>query len=1511
MSQIQGVNEALYNRLVDNAASSRLYENTVQTDVKKIINQHRRTVKKLAVAKAPKREFARESQRFIREVTSTTKGHLTEYGALQMSFHVSNLHKSIGKVTNVRSPRVNPAIEKIVGPNIQGDRNIEQHFAAIGEKEGARIQSIVNRGQIKGLETQEIAEQVAKTVNISQNQATALVRTAITRTSNATQAEVMKANRDLLKAYQYVAILDSRTSAICSYHDGKVYPITDNKHIPPLHWRCRSTIVPIAKSYAELIKTESRQVKKTVLKNLSKKERDLLDGREIAKEGYGNWLRRQSHDIKLKYFDFDDYKVDLFDKGQLKVDEFFTQTGKSISAQILRRLNNLATRVFTNRRVAAGQEEFPVKASTPDELVKQKDLTDDLRDFYITEATKVNSPLSITDYKGTSLAGKSSSRTRANSGLDPNRTQYVDSITGEVKNSYLYDPDFNVYQERLDFLNNSKILRTREKEYIRDFVASLDDKVSVNQQTAVLENLRLNFERYYDKGRPSYRQPWDNFDAVIKDELKNSVVNVSRILDRRSRTNARQFAELGAKTQEAAVFIEGRWYSFEELNDSYIKDLQFGNEWAQRQGRDLARSAFYGGKAPLRLYFTNPVKKPKKLSKKAEAWFKKQPGGEAALNFIQGKPTASWSDKAAQKIIETLNLDAFKQEFILQDWSLKAAYSRARDKLLSNDYDEPAIQSLSNAFEILAKGESTDYDLLAIQMGKQIYKDHPFEPSIKHHLLGEPSLKTYHKQGSLLLKQLQDRGDIRVLSRGTTRRAVTDAETGRPDGSWRDTVSREVTILNKDLREAQTVNRRLNISRRMGIVDRNKELIITPGEKFYKTRGGFKTNDSVITRRANQYYDKLQINKKLADEINWANKTAWKVDSEYANFMLDVAHFRDPRGRVKKYDELNGVRKVVLQRGDQGVGLLQTVRWHADRGKSFTNPHQIDSRGRIYARGFLTPTGGEFVRPFLNTAQSSSLGEDGWFAMQEQIGSLIGPTQQALTNKGRFQVVDNNHEELIKLGTLIQSTTQRDRRIRETLESPLLTGLDAEEHPKILRLALEYTRITQHVNRIENRDLNTKVDPTTFSMRLALKEYRTSLPIEIDASASGAQIIALSTKNRELAELSNVTATPQKNRLYDLMAQDAISDPRFKNLGRLPSDLTWEDLSKAAKAQNMVAFYGAGPATQAANLSNKLGKSLLARDYIVVTRRKDSNTPKGAFSQLELNKQIDEAIKQAEFTGADDAVLNLQHVKKEINDAIDNDAPIGSKTRLFAKEIHPDVENFVNKVSGANAGIVGPNEFKTISTVMSEHLARRAPITEEFMRFWKDTAETYMTATKSTDIPWVTFDGETMWQRYRPTLEERIEFTDPNTGRKVKNIYRGVAEDAQLKGRASIIDARTGLGVNGNHSNDAAIVRQFHLWGKKQNIPTATIHDAFFVNAGESAKAKSALRKIYADAVDSNNVKKTLDAMLANGLPITDYTRLIKEAKRRGLIPPNELALTRAEILSPLNDGEAWYGIGP
>ena len=1491
-------NEALYDLLVDNAATSRLYEATVQRDVKRIIRRHKEKLGKLTKQSLNKREIQKEINRFVAEVSTITGDHLTEFGASQLSFHENALHKVVGHVTNVASPKLSPELAEIVGMNIGGNRSIEKSFKSIGANEWKRIDNIINRGLSKKLTTPEISAQIARTVNITENQATTLVRTAITRSTNAAQASVMDANADLLNGYQYVAILDARTSEICSYHDGRIYPISDKQHVPPLHWNCRSTIVPLPKSYDELLGTQSRQVRKTVLKELSPQARAELDGRAFKKESYGQWLRRQAYEVKLKHFGGDDEKVGLFDNGLLEVKQFFTPKGKGVSIQRLRQWQRSVTTVFTQRRAIAGTPDIPVKATNPRVLMKDKKLTDDLRDFYITEASTQNTALSVVDYKGTSLAGKRQSRRAASSGFDDARTQFIDPITGDVKNSYLYDPDFNTFQERLDFLRASKVLKDQHKDYIEEFVLSLNDKVSINQQSAVLENLRINFERYLDPQRPSYRQDWENFEAVIRAEMPNSVVNVSRILDRRSRAAAERFSLMGGKTGEAAIQIDGRWTSFDDLAKDYNDNLRYIRNWRKRDGRALARDAFYRGRAPLRTYFLKPVKKPKKLSKRFKDWIKKQPGGARALKMIEGRPQKSITQEFIDSIIDTVTLGKQRRALLETELTIKALYAKAREAFLRNDYDDKLLDVIAEAFELVATGTSTDYDTIAINMGKLLYKKHPFDVPLRNHILGEPSIEMYHKQGSSLLQRLEERGMIRVTPRGVTRRAVIDVDTGRPDGSWRDTVSREVTVLDKELRQIQIARRKIYVTERIGIIDKGNELEIDLDTKRYKTRRGQDTGESVVTRRASVYYDTIQMDKNLVDEINWANSMRWRVDDEYAGFMLDLARFRDPRGNVQKYDELNGVRQIVLQRGDQGLGLMQTVKWHKDRGKAFTNAHQIDSRGRIYARGYLTPTGGEFVRPFLNTADAKALGVDGWIALREQIGALIGPAQESLTNRGRFAIVQRHHKELLELGEQLQATTQRDRRIRAVLEHPLVRSLDAEEHPKLLRLALEYKRIYDHTGGNLN-DLE------------AIAKYKTQLALEIDASASGAQIIALSTKNRALAIESNVLATPQKNRLYDIMAQDAISDPRFKALGRLPSDLTWEDLSKAAKAQNMVAFYGAGQATQSANLANKLAKELIDRDFIVVTRRRDRATPKEAFVQLDLNKIVDNAISDAVRIGADDTVRDLRLLKKELNDVIDNSAPIGSHLRSMASDLHPDVEDFVNKVSGTHAGIVGPNEFKTISQIMSERLAQRAPVTETYIQFWKGVAERYMTETKSTDIPTIMFDGKKITQRYRPVLEQRIEYRDPTTGRRVRNIYRGTVEDAKLKGRASIVDARTGLGVNLNHSQDATIVRQFHLWGRRNKVPTATIHDAFFVNAGDAMRAKGALRRIYADTLDADIVRDTLKEMRRSGMTRASYLEFIKEAERLGLIPDKRDALRREEVLAPLKDDEYWYGIGP
>lgn len=129
-----------------------------------------------------------------------------------------------------------------------------------------------------------------------------------------------------------------------------------------------------------------------------------------------------------------------------------------------------------------------------------------------------------------------------------------------------------------------------------------------------------------------------------------------------------------------------------------------------------------------------------------------------------------------------------------------------------------------------------------------------------------------------------------------------------------------------------------------------------------------------------------------------------------------------------------------------------------------------------------------------------------------------------------------------------------------------------------------------------------------------------------------------------------------------------------------------------------------------------------------------------------------------------------------------------------------------------------------------------------------------------------------------------------------------------------------------NHSNDATVVKQWHLWGKRAGVPTSTVHDAFFANSAHMVKGRHALREIYAATLNSNSVKKTLDEMKARGLPKELYDKYLEEAIQLGIIPVAGVSkignrviteddiLTLKDILVPIrNDfktNRSFYGIG-
>lgn len=1463
------INDELYDRIVQHLADTRLYELETQTNIGRGLRRHRKRLRDLLVQNI-RSNLKPEVTRMAKELNQTTENALSDYAGASASFHANNLNKGVGSFFKVTKPKPSDIFTDIIGPNIETSRSLKEHFNSIGEGELIRIQGKINQGLADGKSNKEIIQSVLETTSITESQAKALVRTGITRTQSVVVDRLMRDNSEVIAGYRFTAVLDSRTSRICSSHDGEFYPVNDKRYVPPLHWNCRSSLVPVLKSKSEIQKVESEKI---TTKTLDKLDPKVLDGQPPKREDYSSWLIRQPMNVKVKHLGSEE-KVSLFEKGALAVKEFITPKGGSISVSVLRKLDNARTAIIPVRQAAREKKDIALPVSRPYDLMRSPAIQEELRQMYIADAESMNQAMSLVDFRGTSIIGKKTSRIRANNEFDE-RNQSFDPFTGEVRSTLLYEPDFSVYQERLDFLRSSKALSRDQKEFIETFAESLEDKISVNQQSVVVENLRVLFERYENQ---TPKVPWENFANVARAESQYSVVNVSRILDRRSRERSEAFAAYGQSGEPAKVNIFGKYFSFDDISSNQLDNQRYIDNWAEVHGRPIARSLYYRGRAPLKSYFVKPDRsKPQTIKDKIIKYLEDNVPGFKALTK---------KEKPKDGIITEFLRG--KREDLRKIIDLEFLYGRERQSFLDRMVegatgDKAAIDVLAKVLNTVADGQSTDYDSLAINIGKVLRENwKPLFPFFK------PTLKDYHEDGSRILQGLRDQGLIRVLPRGKTRRSVVDLETGRASGPWKDTVSREVTILDKNMRELQSRNRQLLVARNIGIVRSRDRLYVRTGQKTYYDARGKDTRESIITRRASGNYDQDLVDQDFSKMLNHTMSVEYEVDNEFAGFMDELVRFRDPRGNVKKYDDLNDFRRLILTRGEQGFAFMQTVKWHKDRGQPFTVIAQIDGRGRVYYQGYLTPTGGEVVRPFLNSARSVNLNQTSLKELMTQTGALLGPATEALTVDGRMEIFLRNEKALREIGDLVLSTTQRDRRLREFLEHPLVRATDAEEIPKLTRLAVEYTRI--------HRWTGGNLQDTK-----RLEKYKTKLMIENDASSSGAQIIGLSTGDRSISINSNVVPTNQKNRLYDLVAMDTVSDPEFQKIEALANaNIQWTDLQKAAKAQNMVSFYGAGKATQAANIEAKFASVLEEKGYTVITREELRG----------ITNVIDKKIKDAEFLGAENVSIGLKQLKRELNEVIEGEAPVGNELLQAARDVHPDVEVFANKLSNVRTGLIGPNEFKKVSEIMSKHLAERAPVTGKFVKFWNEAAKTYVEETQKVDLPWVTFDGKKLYQRYRPKVQTSIEFRDPQTNRMVRNIYEAKAEDATLLGKASISRARIGMGVNGNHMNDASIVRQFHLWGAKSGTPTATIHDAFFTNIGEAQKAKDALRVIYADALEGETIKNTLKEMRNQGLSAASYNRLVALAKEEGLIdPPNKL--TRQDILAPIPKGMDWYGIGP
>lgn len=234
-----------------------------------------------------------------------------------------------------------------------------------------RVKSTIMQGYVEGQTTDEIVQQMQQfTQGRSRRAAETAARTALTHTSNVARNESYRRNRRVIKAVEWVATLDGRTTAVCRARDGKTWPVDEGPR-PPAHPACRSTTIPVVKSLRELgIKADTKDIKTT---------RASMNGQVSSELNYDRWLRKQPKQFQEDVLGRE--KAKLFRAG-LKMDRFVDDGGREFTLkEIEQREKDIWQQVYGKPQPTPEPEAQP--QSAPDvrdnfnladmgELIKQR-----------------------------------------------------------------------------------------------------------------------------------------------------------------------------------------------------------------------------------------------------------------------------------------------------------------------------------------------------------------------------------------------------------------------------------------------------------------------------------------------------------------------------------------------------------------------------------------------------------------------------------------------------------------------------------------------------------------------------------------------------------------------------------------------------------------------------------------------------------------------------------------------------------------------------------------------------------------------------------------------------------------------------------------------------------------------------------------------------------------------------------------------------------------------------------
>jgi SPP1 gp7 family putative phage head morphogenesis protein len=241
----------------------------------------------------------------------------------EMSFQKKHTENIAGVELSLIPPK---GVTSIIKSTPVGDyETISKWFKSSSESTYNNIASNINRGLDQGKSIDAIVKELRGTKKLgykdgllqtSKNNARAFVKTSVKAMETKTQTELWRENPDIVKRYEWVSVLDGRTSVICAERDGKTYKVGEGP-LPPAHPNCRSSVTPVFNDKAKQ----------------SEKARYAISGKQAPGTTYRDFLARQPAAFQKQVLGARRYEA--FKKDKNVIDKFVSPAGEIYSVKEL------------------------------------------------------------------------------------------------------------------------------------------------------------------------------------------------------------------------------------------------------------------------------------------------------------------------------------------------------------------------------------------------------------------------------------------------------------------------------------------------------------------------------------------------------------------------------------------------------------------------------------------------------------------------------------------------------------------------------------------------------------------------------------------------------------------------------------------------------------------------------------------------------------------------------------------------------------------------------------------------------------------------------------------------------------------------------------------------------------------------------------------------------------------------------------------------------------------------